>query len=140
MILLAATADTDHRHRILVVDDSPDFADTLARLLARHGCEVAVAYGGRQALDLAVELQPHAIVCDLVMPELDGFALARCVRRDPSLSAIWLIAMTGQLGLDAEPRARLTGFDDFLTKPIGRGQLASLLERLPWRNDEAGSA
>jgi CheY-like chemotaxis protein len=140
MIILAANIDAAHRRKILVVDDSRDFADTLAKLLTQRGYEVRVAYSGPQGLDLAVEFEPEAIICDLVMPEMSGYELARSLRGDRELSAILLVAVTGFVTADAERRARRVGFDGFLAKPIEGDDLVRLFERMRWRSDHKGPA
>src|SRR5690348_10794770 len=83
--LMAATLD------VLVVDDVPDTADTLALLLGAWGFATRVAYGGASALQLAREHPPDCIVTDLGMPGVDGFALAAAVRADPALAGTRLV-------------------------------------------------
>jgi CheY-like chemotaxis protein len=79
---------------ILVVDDEPANLELLEYLLGRSGHTVVVALGGRVGLDKAHEVRPDLIVIDLRMPGLDGWELARSVRRDPVLADTCLLAVS----------------------------------------------
>ena len=104
--------------RVLVVDDDHDAADSLRLLLEWHGFEVEVAYSGSSGLEAAQAFAPHAILCDLAMPGLDGNAVAREARRDPCLQQILLVALSG-FAADADRRAALdAGFDLHFGKPV----------------------
>lgn len=82
-------------HRVLVVDDNADVADTLAETLRISQHEVEVAYHGRAALQLAREFKPDVVICDIGLPEMSGYDVARAFRADPQLSALRLVALTG---------------------------------------------
>lgn len=106
------------RARILVVDDSPDNLDILATRLRFRGYEVEEATSGREALDKVAAHPPDLILLDVMMPDLDGFEVARRIKNDPALPFIPIILVTARdssrdkvAGLDA-------GADDYLTKPI----------------------
>jgi CheY-like chemotaxis protein len=99
---------------ILVVDDEPANLELLEYLLGRSGHTVVVALGGRVGLDKAHEVRPDLIVIDLRMPGLDGWELARRVRRDPVLADTCLLAVSVGPAIGA----REAGFDGFFPMPF----------------------
>ena len=113
--------------RILVVDDNRDAADTLAMLLASHGAEVDVAYGGQDALGALDRFLPDTVLLDLGMPGMDGFAVARRVRADPRHAGLRLLALTGWGQAADRARTREAGFDHHLTKPVDFAALEAWL-------------
>ena len=111
-------------HRVLVVDDNSEAAETLAELLELWGEEAQIAFCGEQALETAARWQPDTVLLDLRMQGMDGYEVARRLRRhQPSPR---LIALTG-CGHAAEPRAREAGFDALLAKPVDAELLRQLL-------------
>jgi CheY-like chemotaxis protein len=116
--------------RILAVDDNTDAADTFAELLPLWGHQVQVAYTGPEALARAREYRPDLVLLDIGLPGMDGYTVARQIRKDPSLASIRLVAVTG-FGQDADRRqAQDAGFDDYLTKPVDPDELRRLLESM----------
>ncbi|HEY4210040.1 MAG TPA: MASE1 domain-containing protein [Steroidobacteraceae bacterium] len=105
-------------HRILIVDDNIDAADSLGIMLAHTGHEVRVAYGGRQALETADRFTPDTMILDLGMPEMDGYAVARAVRSNPQLRHVRLIALSGYGQEEDRRRTSAAGFDQHLVKPV----------------------
>ena len=115
--------------RVLVVDDNADAAASLALLLRFSGHEVHVAHDGEAALRLAQEVLPQAVLLDVGMPGLDGYEVARRLRRLPATSGAVLIAVTGY-GAEADrSRARAAGFDHHLTKPVQLASVEDLMAR-----------
>ena len=129
----AAAAETDAPtvatvgRRVLVADDNKDAADALAMLLELAGHEVRVAHGGRAALSLAQTFRPDVAVLDIGMPELNGYEVAKELRREPWGSRMFLIALTGWGQDDDRQRAKDAGFDRHLTKPVDTDALEKLL-------------
>ena len=80
--------------RVLVADDDPAVVWFLADLLKAAGCIVHEAFDGKQALELAYSTSPDLIICDIMMPELDGFALCRTLRRDVALHDVPVILLS----------------------------------------------
>jgi signal transduction histidine kinase len=113
--------------RVLVVDDNRDAAESLGRLLARHGAEVRVVHDGPSALEVLRTWRPSAAVLDLGMPGMDGLEVARRIRRRPELRDVALIALTGWGRADDVRRARDAGFDHHMVKPADIDALRSLL-------------
>jgi PAS domain S-box-containing protein len=117
------------RLRILVVDDTPDAADTLARILRALGHEVRTAYDGHAALAAAGGQRPEVVLLDLGLPGLDGFEVARRLRAVPELAGTRLVALTGYGGAADRERTREAGFDAHLVKPVQLDALRELLAR-----------
>jgi CheY-like chemotaxis protein len=115
------------RLRVMVVDDNRDSADSLRQFLEIVGHEAAVAYSGPDALAAAVRFRPHAVVCDIGLPGLDGYGVAAALRADPATAGARLIALTGYSAASTD-RARAAGFDVYLIKPVPP---ATLLDHFP---------
>jgi CheY-like chemotaxis protein len=113
--------------RVLVVEDGADMRQTLADLLRLEGHIVHVAATGREGIALARELRPDVVVCDIGLPDLDGYQVARLIRSDPTLRATRLVALTGYAQPEDRRRAAESGFDVHLSKPPSDEDLASAL-------------
>jgi PAS domain S-box-containing protein len=105
-------------HRILVVDDNRDAADTLALLLESHGAVTRVVYDGEAALAELDVFMPDTVLLDLGMPGMDGLEVARRLRADPRRASLRLVALTGWGQESDRRRTREAGFDHHLTKPV----------------------
>jgi signal transduction histidine kinase len=124
-------AETEVHHlRLLIVEDNEDTAATLQLLLKRFGHDVRVAHDGKAALSVAKGWHPHVVLCDLGLPELDGFEVASSLRHDPDTAATRLIAISGYGRDEDRRRTREAGFDLHLTKPVDPLQLRRLLNVL----------
>jgi CheY-like chemotaxis protein len=114
--------------RVLITDDNLDSAESLALLLRFHGHEVRTAYDGPQALALADAFRPEAVFLDIGLPHgMDGYEVARHLRRRQGAGRVLLVAMTGFGTLDDIERAREAGFDAHLVKPADLDTVLSLL-------------
>ncbi|WP_437774471.1 ATP-binding response regulator [Sorangium sp. So ce1097] len=119
------------RLRVAVVDDNRDAANLLAVSLRRWGHDVVVAHDGLEALSLVRASRPDVAVLDIGLPGIDGYELARRLRREAALAGCTLIAVSGY-GQDADrQRARDAGFDHHLLKPVEPAALMKLLARVP---------
>jgi signal transduction histidine kinase/ActR/RegA family two-component response regulator/sensor domain CHASE-containing protein len=113
--------------RILVIDDHSDSAEGLSELLTLYGHHVDVANDGAQGLRKAQDLRPEIVICDIGLPEMDGYEVARRMRADPRTASIRLFALTGYGDEHAAKRAEEAGFDFHLTKPVDVALLRQLL-------------
>jgi two-component system CheB/CheR fusion protein len=111
------------------VDDNRDAADTLAMLLEADGAQARAVYDGETALAVLPVLQPHAVLLDLGMPDMDGFEVARRIRADPALAGVRIAALTGWGQESDRERTRGAGFDFHLTKPVDLALLHAWLEQ-----------
>ena len=118
-------------HRILIVEDQPDVAQSCALLLRLLGQEVEVAPDGPTALAAIERLRPNLILLDLGLPGMDGYEVARRLRATEPGRTAWLAAVTGYGQPQDVERTRATGFDEHLLKPLGQNELVALLARCP---------
>ncbi|MFM9926477.1 hybrid sensor histidine kinase/response regulator [Variovorax sp. H27-G14] len=121
------------QHRILVVDDNRDAAESLAALLGLLGAQTAVAFSGSDALNKAEDFSPTFGVLDIGMPGMDGCELARRLRAHPRLHGMGLIALTGWGQADDRLRIARAGFDHHLLKPVDVVELSAALRKLALR-------
>jgi CheY-like chemotaxis protein len=115
--------------RILVVDDSPDSADSLALVLRSYGHEVHTAYGGEQAILMAQQFRPEVALIDLGMPDPDGLEVCRRLRAQPWAAGMLLIAQTGWGQEFDRRRTQAAGFDHHLVKPLDLELLDAQLQQ-----------
>ena len=116
--------------QVLVADDNPDAAASLALLLRSLGHEVTTAGDGLEAFDCAAR-RPYALaLLDIGMPGMNGYEVARRIRREPWGNGIYLVALTGWGQDEDRAEARAAGFDDHMTKPIDLESLLRVFERV----------
>jgi len=116
-------------HRILLVEDNVDVADSMTLLLRLYGQEVTVARNGQQAVDIAVRMQPDLVLMDIGLPDIDGYQACRAMR-GAGLTDTLIVAVTGY-GQEADKlKAEEAGFDQHLTKPPEPVALKNLLVSL----------
>ena len=116
--------------RILIVDDNQDAADSLAALLTLEGHTIERAYSAADALRRAVPFGAEVVLLDIGLPQMDGYELARRLRRLPELRATRLIAVTGYGQPQDRERAMAAGFDEHLIKPVSTASVARALAGL----------
>jgi CheY-like chemotaxis protein len=126
--------------RVLVVDDDADAADTLAQLLGFWGHDVFVAYDGPTALELARLRGPDVVLLDLAMPGMDGYAVAKQLRRQMDAQNLVLIAVTGRGETEVRRRSVACGFAHHLLKPLDLNSLRDLLASLWSKQFKAGQS
>lgn len=118
--------DNAPSHRVLVVDDSADSADTMVALLGLLGHEARSAYGAEQAVAVAQEFMPDIALLDLNMPDGDGFSVMKRLQAQ-SLQPIYIAAMTGYGQKRDRDDTLAAGFQAHLTKPVSLEQLQRTL-------------
>jgi signal transduction histidine kinase/DNA-binding response OmpR family regulator len=118
--------------RVLVIEDSPDTAESMRMLLDLSGYPVQIALSGAQGLDMARTFRPDVVLCDIGLPGgMDGYAVARSFREDREFSKLFLVALTGYGQEEDRRRSLESGFDAHLTKPMDFGELQQLLTARP---------
>jgi len=117
-------------HRILVVDDNRDGADSLAAMLKIMGNDTRTAYDGQEGVDAAGEFRPDVIVLDIGLPKLNGYEACRRIREQPGGKGVVLIAITGWGQDEDRRRSRVAGFDHHMVKPVDPQALMNLLAGL----------
>jgi CheY-like chemotaxis protein len=109
------------------VEDNLDAARTLDVLLTRYGHEVVTAHTGPAGVAAARKELPDVVLCDLGLPEMDGFAVARALRQDLATAPVRLIAVSGYGQEEDRRQSEQAGFDLHLTKPVDPAELWRLL-------------
>jgi chemosensory pili system protein ChpA (sensor histidine kinase/response regulator) len=115
---------------VMVVDDSVTVRKVTSRLLERQGMDVIVAKDGVEAMALLQEHRPDILLLDIEMPRMDGFELARHVRRDPRTAALPIVMVTSRTGSKHQDRARELGVNRFLGKPFQEAELLGTIDTL----------
>jgi PAS domain S-box-containing protein len=121
--------------RVLVVEDNRDGAEMLRALLELEGHQVELAYDGPAALVMARSFRPDVVVCDIGLPEMNGFDVARALRAEPGPWRPTLVALSGYAQPEDIARGKAAGFDAHLAKPPSIEALTHLLARAPMRAD-----
>jgi signal transduction histidine kinase/ActR/RegA family two-component response regulator len=116
--------------RILIVDDNTDARETLATLLSVMGYNVMQAPSGAQALQTVEMTPPDVVLLDIRMPEMDGYEVARRLRRTPDGQRLVLIAVSGYGQIADKDAAKQAGFDMHLTKPVDGEALEQTLSSI----------
>jgi PAS domain S-box-containing protein len=120
------------RRRVLVIEDNEDAAETLREVLEIQGHEVvAVARSGPEGLASARSGRPEVVLCDIGLPLMDGYQVARAFRADAELRGMRLVALSGYAQPEDLARAAEAGFDAHLAKPPDLDKLQQLLTGLP---------
>jgi CheY-like chemotaxis protein len=105
------------QRRVLIVEDNRDGAESLRLLLELLGHDVRVAYTGTAGVAMARDWRPDVVVCDIGLPGLDGYGVARELRHSSGTATTHLIALTGYGQEEDRRRSLEAGFDEHLTKP-----------------------
>jgi CheY-like chemotaxis protein len=124
--MVTATAE---RLRVLIVDDNRDLTNVLQKAFMVSGHSAFVANDGVHAIELARKLPLDVIVCDLEMPEMDGFTLVQRLREDPEMPQHPVCAYTGRSDEACRRRAIECGFDGYVVKTTSFPELLDFLKR-----------
>jgi PAS domain S-box-containing protein len=113
--------------RILIIDDIPDIIEILSSLLRYLGHEVATALNGPEGISKAKEFRPEVLICDIGLPSMNGYEVAKCFRNDKELKDTFLIALSGYAQQEDLERAEEAGFENYLVKPVNLDTLEQVL-------------
>ena len=119
--------------KVLIVDDTRAAAYVLAKLLETLGQKVETVDGAERAMEQVRRQPPDLIISDITMPDIDGYELARMLRREPGLEQIPLVAITGHGEERDRRQTREAGFDYHIVKPVSLTALLELLRAIPTR-------
>jgi CheY-like chemotaxis protein len=125
---LPALEAKKNRH-VLVVEDDHDSALSLRKLLELCGYTVSVAYNSREGLEAAEKAPPDVVLCDIGLPDADGYQLAGALRRNPATARVRLIAVTAYGSEQDKQRSREAGFQLHLVKPVRPEKLLEELDK-----------
>ena len=116
--------------KILLVDDEPDILEILSYPLKNESFQVYTANNGLEAIKLAKDIQPHLILLDVMMPEMDGIEACEIIRKDPKINNTLITFLSAR----GEDYSKIAGFsagaDDYITKPIKPKVLVSKVKSL----------
>ena len=115
--------------RVVVIEDHADTADLMREILVDAGHDVRVAHNGHDGVLAARDAAAEVVLCDLGLPDIDGYEVARRLRADEKTARTYLVALTGYDGEDEQQKTRDAGFDRHVVKPIDPMQLEKLIRR-----------
>jgi DNA-binding response OmpR family regulator len=113
---------------ILVIDDNRDIRENTAEILDLAGYKTFTAENGKKGVDLALKEKPHVIVCDIMMPELDGYGVLHLLRKNPETQNIPFIFLTAKTERSDLRKGMEMGADDYITKPFEDIELLNAIE------------
>ena len=125
------------RKKILVVEDDPDQLEVVRFTLKNAGFAVGTATNGIDALKKAQRVSPDLIILDVMMPELDGFAVCETLRGNPATASIPILMLTGLCSHISRLVGYESGATDYVIKPFDSEQLVSKVEKLLYQPSEA---
>ncbi|MEG4393710.1 response regulator [Microcoleus sp. BROC3] len=115
--------------RVVCIDDDNIIRKTVESILNEHGYEATAIGNPLQALSLVFQLKPDLILCDIAMPELDGYEICAMLRNSTAFRQTPIVMLTGIDGFIDRVKARMAGATDFYTKPFGESELLMLVEK-----------
>ncbi len=116
--------------KILVVEDHPDHREVIQMQLRFLGWESDTAVDGQEALEKIKTTVPEAILLDIMLPRIDGFEVARSLKRNPEYRDIPIVAVTALAGPEDRERCLKAGCDDYISKPFTHNDLKTRLDNL----------
>jgi len=122
-------------HSVVFIDDGVATCKAVEHTLKQHGYAVAAISNPLKALSLVFQIKPHLILCDIIMPELDGFEICAMLRRSTAFQQTPIVMLTGKDGFIDRVKARMVGATDYLTKPFGDSELLMLVEKYIGKSD-----
>jgi twitching motility two-component system response regulator PilG len=123
---------------IVCIDDDLSIGKAVEYILKQQGYEATAINHPLKALSLVFQLKPDLILCDIAMPELDGYEICAMLRKATAFRQTPIIMLTGMDGFIDRVRARMVGSTDYLTKPFGESELLMLLEKYIGPGDRSG--
>ena len=113
---------------ILVIDDNPDIRDNTAEILELAGYKTFTAENGKRGVEVAQKEKPDVIVCDIMMPELDGYGVLHLLRKNPDTENIPFVFLTAKTEQSDFRKGMEMGADDYITKPFEDIELLNAIE------------
>lgn len=109
--------------KVMVIDDSNTIRRSAEIFLGQAGCTVVLAENGFDALSKIADHKPNLVLCDIVMPRLDGYQTCALIKKNPRFSAIPVVMLSSKDGLFDRARGRMVGSEEYLTKPFTKDSL-----------------
>lgn len=121
------------KKRVMVVDSETRLRGILERVLSERGYEIEAASTGREALQQIPEFNPHMVIAEVALPEMDGFELCRRIREDSRFGAVRFIFLSAKDNREDEIEGLNLGADDYITRPVDIDKLIARVQaRLRW--------
>lgn len=114
--------------RILVAEDHPDSLELMRYLLGANGYQILTAADGKAALEVARRERPDLILCDLQMPDMNGYEVLAELRKDASMRTVPVIAVTAFSMMGDREKVLTAGFDGYFSKPIDADTFVGQME------------
>jgi diguanylate cyclase (GGDEF)-like protein len=127
-------------YKVLAIDDSPEFIETVKAVLTLSDLDVITAYGGREGLEKIYKESPDLVLLDCMMPEMDGYAVVKAMREDPVLYNLPVIMLTGKNGEGDEIKGLSYGIDDYIVKPFNPTVLIARVKAILERKAQSTNA
>ena len=116
------------KHKILIIEDNHDVRENLSEILELSGYDTVLAGNGKEGVQAALREAPDLILCDIMMPELDGYGVLRILAKNPSTSSIPFVFLTAKTEMSDMRKGMTLGADDYITKPFDDVQLLDTIE------------
>jgi twitching motility two-component system response regulator PilG len=115
--------------RVVCIDDSVTICRAVEYILHNHGYQVMAVSSPIKALSVIFQYKPDLVLCDITMPEIDGYELCGMLRRSSAFAKVPIIMLTGKDGFIDRVKARMVGATEYLTKPFGEKELLTTVEK-----------
>src|SRR5450432_3223826 len=123
------------QRKILVIEDNVEMCENIASILKLANYEVYTANSGRLGIELVQQVQPDLVLCDIMMPDLDGYGVLHILSKDPSTANIPFIYLTAKSERKDFRAGMNLGADDYITKPFDGLELFNAIELRLKKND-----
>ena len=120
----------ENHRKIICIEDDPLMSNLLSLILTGGGFEVVCAALGKEGLELITEDRPDLVLLDLMMPDIDGWAIYNMMKNDDAMKDIPVIVVTAKAGEIDKVIANLAKVDDYITKPFGPAELVHRINRV----------
>ena len=117
------------KKKILVIEDQEDVRENIAELLDLSNYEPITASNGKEGVKKALEVKPNLILCDIMMPEMDGYEVIYLIGKNPEIASIPFIFLTAKSEMSDFRKGMNMGADDYVTKPFEEMELLNAIER-----------
>jgi len=114
--------------KILIIEDQPQMRRNLATILEMEGFEIVTAENGRRGVESATASRPDLIICDVMMPELDGYGVLKALRSEKNTATVPFIFLTAKGEKSDHREGMNSGADDYLAKPVARDDLLAAVK------------
>lgn len=121
---------SNRNYKILLIDDNESLTDILCSIFSITGHQAYAARNGTEGIKKAKKIRPDIIFCDIGLPGLSGYEVAKILKADEELKRTFLIALTGYTGSDEVERTKAVGFDRHLAKPVDMALLEKILAEI----------